>query len=266
MKYMLVEILQNKPLKTPFSIDDIPKFIRTEMQQIIFDKCNVDLFKIRLILNDKKSENVIATYKQVYDKIFSLNFSPANVKSIITNEIMSDLFNVWSRTEDRVNFFSHMQKHFSAAQLTGAIANYMNDANMDDLLDFFFENRDKIFSVQRKIKTIALYYYSMFNNGIARFITLLTPILLDMGYKVVVITDEIDEERDYPLPQHENLKRVVIRTPYSNFLGRLEELTNCVKDYDIDLFCSHAYYGQFPPIFQILFFKFFTCERKIDYY
>ena len=76
-----------------------------------------------------------------------------------------------------------------------------------------------------------------------------------MGYKIVLITDDIDEERDYALPKNENLKRVVIQNAYNNFLGRLVELEGYVKEYEIDLFCSHAYYGQFPPLFQILFFK-----------
>ncbi|MBR2178831.1 MAG: glycosyltransferase family 4 protein [Selenomonadaceae bacterium] len=252
---MLIEMIQNKPLQKPFSINDIPTITRAEMQQIVSEKCNVNLLKPRLVLNDKKIENVITTYKQVYDKISSLNFSPANVKPMILNEIMSDLFNVWFRSDDRLKFFSHMKNNFTAAQLTHSIATYMDDSNMDDLLDFFFENMDKIFSVKRKIKTIALYYYSMFNNGIARFITLIIPIFLDMGYKIVLITDDIDEERDYPLPQNENLKRVVIQTPYDNFLGRLEELEGYVNEYEIDLFCSHAYYGKFPPIYQILLFK-----------
>ena len=252
---MLIEIIQNKPLRKPFSIDDIPTLIKTEMQQIVFDKCHVDLFKTRLILNDRKTENVIATYKQVYDKVSSLNFSPADVKPIILNEIMSDLFDVWSRSDDKVKFFSHLKNNFTGAQLTTLIALYMNDSNMDDLLDFFFENRDKLFSTKRKIKTIALYYYSMFNNGIARFLTLIIPIYLDMGYKIVLFTDDIDEEKDYPLPPSENIKRVVIKTPYEDFSGRLEEWEHYIKEYDIDLFCSHAYYGKFAPIYQILLFK-----------
>ena len=261
---MLIEMIQNKPLRKPFSINDIPTLIRAEMQQIVSNKCHVDLAKPRLILNEKKSENIIATYKQVYDKVASLNFSPVDAKSMIINEIMSDLFNVWFRSDDKVRFFSHLKGNFTAAQLTAAIANYMNDTNMDDLLDFFFENRDRIFSVKRKIKTIALYYYSMFNNGIARFLTLIIPIFLDMGYKIILITDDIDEEKDYTLPPNDNIKRVVINTPYSDFLGRLEELEGYVKEYEIDLFCSHAYYGQFPPICQILLFKMLNVPTIIE--
>ena len=165
-------MIQNKPLRKSFSIDDIPSLIRTEMQQIISDKCNIDLSKARVVLNDKKIENVIITYKQVLDKISSLNFSPENVKSIILNGVVSDLFNIWFRSEDKVRFFSHLKNNFTVAQITAFIAGYINDTNMDNLLDFFFENRDKIFSVNGKIKTIALYYYSMFNNGIARFFSI----------------------------------------------------------------------------------------------
>ena len=252
---MLIEIIQNKPLKSSISIDDIPNLIDKEMKQIVTENCHIDLSKFKLVLNDKKISNIITTYKKVHAKISSLNFSPEHVKSIILNGIMSDLFDVWFRSEDRLRFFSHLKKNFTTAQLTSSIAVYMNDSNMDNLLDFFFENRDKIFSVKGKIKTIALYYYSMFNNGIARFLTLIIPIYLEMGYKIVLFTDDIDEERDYTLPENENVKRVVIKTPYEDFSGRLEEWENYIKEYDIDLFCSHAYYGKFPPICQILFFK-----------
>lgn len=252
---MLIEIMNNKPLKKPFSVNDISMLTRTEIQKIIYDNCHVDISKAKLVLNEKKTVNVIAVFKQIYDKVDSLNFSPADVKTVILNNIMGNLFEIWFRVEDRVKFFIHIKQAFTSAQIVASLAANLNESNMDNILDFFFENRDKIFERNRPIKTIALYYYSMFNNGIARFLTLIIPIFLNMGYRVVLITDEIDEERDYAIPLNENFKRVVIKTPYTNMLGRLEELANYVKEYEIDLFCSHAYYGQFTPLFQILFFK-----------
>ncbi len=252
---MLLEIINKEPLKKSLSIDEIPATIRTDMQKIIAEKCNLDISKSTLNLNKNDCGQIVLTFKKVYDKIQTLNFSLNEVKSLVINNIMSNLFDVWRRCEYSLSFFAAIKQTFSAAIITAVLSRYINNSNIDDILDFFFEKKDKIFSKNRPIKTIALYYYSMFNNGIARFITLIVPILLDMGYKIVVITDDIDEERDYPLPQSENLKRIVIKTPYDNFLGRLEELTNYVNEYKIDLFCSHAYYGKFQPLYQILFFK-----------
>lgn len=63
----------------------------------------------------------------------------------------------------------------------------------------------------KTIKTVGIYYHRLYNGGVERVISVLAPVFLDMGYKVVVITDELPRKEDFPLPME-----VIRETVYSN--------------------------------------------------
>ena len=247
--------MENRPLETPISMDNLTMNISEDMRKIVLNKCSVDLYNLNAVVNMNEFKNIVIVYKQVYNKIYSLNFTPSNVKPIILNAILENLFELWHRLNYNLEFFLQIKQVFSAAQIIALFSIYLNENNMGNILDFFFNNKDRVFSKNKPIKTIALYYYKVFNGGVEKFLSLIAPIYLNMGYNVVLITDEIDKKKEYALPSNKNFKRITIKTPYSNFLGRLEELTSYVDEYKIDLFFSQAYYGNFAPHLQILFFK-----------
>ncbi len=91
------------------------------------------------------------------------------------------------------------------------------------------------------LRTIGIYYKRMYNGGIERVLSQLIPIFLNHGYKVVLITDVIDEEKEYSLPKA--VKRVCLGE-YVPFDKRYEKIVKAIREYDIDIYCSHSYAPQ----------------------
>ncbi len=100
----------------------------------------------------------------------------------------------------------------------------------------------KAFSVQKRpVKTVAIYYHRINVGGVQRVISLIMPALVDMGYKVVLITDTEPSEHDYPIScqyEREFLDGTVIKQDY---LTRAAQLSSIVQKHQIDLVLYHAW-------------------------
>ena len=105
---------------------------------------------------------------------------------------------------------------------------------------------EKASSIQydgRKVKTIATYYHSICNGGVQRVLCALCALWVQMGYRVIVLTDQPPEKNDYPLPP--GVKRVVIpdhakMTPDTYSL-RAEALNQIILENQIDAVVYHAW-------------------------
>ncbi len=95
----------------------------------------------------------------------------------------------------------------------------------------------------KKIKTIALYYYRYTIGGLQRVVSLMMPLYQSMGYRVVLITDSAPSEDDYPLP--EGVERCLIfdweQTKADNYASRAAGWEALVREKDIDLVIYHAW-------------------------
>ncbi len=96
---------------------------------------------------------------------------------------------------------------------------------------------------KRDIKTIATYYYSIDNGGVARVMCALSRIWIQMGFNVIVITDSSPNENDYSLPR--SVKRITLSdyesvTP-DNFRGKAEALRKIISENYIDVVVYHEY-------------------------
>lgn len=89
-------------------------------------------------------------------------------------------------------------------------------------------------------RTIALYYTRYYNGGTERVISKLLQIFQANGYSLVLITDEIKENMEYPLP--EGVSRVLLGYAGGR-QARCERLLHAIELYEVDVFCSHAYSG-----------------------
>ena len=121
------------------------------------------------------------------------------------------------------------------------------------LEEIFYQRRDfvaaKIIGAntnkieRRDVKTIGIYYHRISNGGVQRVISKQIPMLINMGYKVVLITDEPASVNDYELP--DSVERVIIDNCFSivagNYYNRAVELSNILKTYKIDIIIDHAF-------------------------
>lgn len=90
---------------------------------------------------------------------------------------------------------------------------------------------------KRKIKTVAFYYYCYTIGGVERVLSLVMPIFVKMGYKVILVTDKPPHENDFPLP--EGVDRCVLfdkdEVTADNFEKRAESWEKVIKEYNIDV-------------------------------
>ena len=91
---------------------------------------------------------------------------------------------------------------------------------------------------KKEVKTVASFYYRMYNGGVERVMALLAPIWQLAGYQVVIITEEAPTEMDYSLP--EGVKRVVF--PHTED-GRARVLAwkQILQENQIDAVVYHAW-------------------------
>lgn len=97
-------------------------------------------------------------------------------------------------------------------------------------------------------RTIGMFYHRLYNGGVERVMSLMSYLLAEQGYNVVVITDEPENERDFPL--HTSAKRVILGEEHTAntqqvILSRFDKLTCCIQEHHIDAVIYHAFSGPF---------------------
>lgn len=117
----------------------------------------------------------------------------------------------------------------------------------------YWYSRDKVarriggsFSVslaEKNIKTIGVYYYHYTIGGVQRVLSLLMPVLQDLGYKVLLITDKEPSKNDFELP--DGVQRVTIfdyeKVKKENLKQRLCSWKNILEKYSVDIVIYHAW-------------------------
>ena len=95
----------------------------------------------------------------------------------------------------------------------------------------------------RKIKTVAFYYWTMSVGGVERVVSILAPILVEKGYRVVVITDQEPSDTDFEFP--ESVTRVTIQNwlhpTHRDITGRLADWKRILETYQIDVVLYQAW-------------------------
>ena len=100
----------------------------------------------------------------------------------------------------------------------------------------------RLFPVRRdRIRTVAMFYHRIYNGGVERVVSLLSNILSQNGYRLVVITDDEVNPKDFPLP--EGTVRLVIGDPEEGkaFGERHRKWISFIERYDIDAVVYHAW-------------------------
>lgn len=114
---------------------------------------------------------------------------------------MCRLFELWRNSKSPEPFFIKIQQAFTPAQIVAAFDMYMSDVeNAIWVLNFFYEHKNIFPRKSGKIRTIGLYYFRIYNGGIEKFLSMIIPVYIKMGYRVVLFTDEYRPELEYPTP------------------------------------------------------------------
>lgn len=118
--------------------------------------------------------------------------------------------------------------------------------------NFWYERRDiagklqdfpKLSLKDREVKTIAFYYFHYTIGGVQKVISLLAPMFVKMGYRVVIITDHKAEDTDFELPA--GVERSTIFTHENvyneNLKERLDSWDKLIEQYHFDVILYNAW-------------------------
>ncbi len=108
-----------------------------------------------------------------------------------------------------------------------------------------WKNSGAFEALPRKVKTVATFYHRMYNGGVERVMSKLIPMWTQMGYRVILFTDEIASSKDYPYG--DNVVRITLPTVVNleaeEYTRRITFLENMLRLYEVDLMVYHAWVG-----------------------
>ncbi|MBO4311391.1 MAG: glycosyltransferase [Desulfovibrionaceae bacterium] len=96
----------------------------------------------------------------------------------------------------------------------------------------------------KPVRTIGIFYHRYYEGGVERVISHHIPMLQKLGYEVVLLTEDIDPAREYPLP--DGVTRVLLPRTYPSGGGvgageeRFSLLCGAIRQYGIGLVLYHA--------------------------
>lgn len=111
------------------------------------------------------------------------------------------------------------------------------------LAEMYLSRNCSLWHEKKQIRRIAMFYYRLSIGGAQRVIALLTPMFIELGYKITFITESLEEDFDYDLP--EEVKVITIPSEISvlgtgNYCERARKLQGIIDEEKIDVVCYHA--------------------------
>ncbi len=255
---MLKEFMTNTPISLNVTLQEFQKIFLQETTAFIQEKSGVNLSQNLETLTSAEIEKIVEIVADIQSKIRANIFIPNDYKNFIVDFIMQILFEIWKKSDSSEIFFIKIRQYFTPAQIASSLFNYVkNFENYKWATNFFAEHKQIFPNSNKKIRTIGIYYFRIFNGGIERFLSLIIPIYIQQGYRVVLFTDVSVPELEYSLPPPYGgmFERVTFSTPRNLTFERLQELATLIQKYSIDVFVSHMRTADFTPFVQSLFCK-----------
>lgn len=120
---------------------------------------------------------------------------------------------------------------FGRAAAISALANTLSNSEAINA----FSKAECLKPARREIKVIATYYDGMSGGGTERVLAQLISVWTEMGYRVILFTDEPKNENDYSYPR-ENARRVILRGSMADIFRIMESV---LLEEKVDIFVNH---------------------------
>lgn len=174
---------------------------------------------------------------------FDENNQYDDIKEDMRKHLLQDCIFNWKSNltvEKAAAGFDLLVKYWGAEETVSALATSYH-TNRAQLISRVREA--KCLRVRKNhIRTLGVYYHRMGKGGVQRVISLLLPIYLELGYEVVLFTDEYEPETEYPIP--EKVKRVVLPSAltisYGEYRQRAKKFADACRTYGVDLLLYEA--------------------------
>ena len=162
----------------------------------------------------------------------------------VRGQLLFDCVANWNKhlsAEDRSAGYDLMLQYWQAPEVIAKIAelNWAQQGHIARLL----KGSASVANRPRQVRTIGTYYHRIGNGGAERILSILIGLWKELGYKVVLFTDDPPSRDDYDLPA--GVSRVVLPSFFTvepgTYLERARALEHTIKAHDIDVMVYHAW-------------------------
>lgn len=208
------------------------------------NKINISLQDIDYIFHSKNS--MLYAGGKIYGQIDISDLNDYD-KNMLKNLLLENIINymVYSNMNISLQKLIH---YFPLIDIVCFLKNKFK--NNIKGLELLYKNNITLYD---NIKTIGIYALQYSRGGSERVLSLIIPLFINLGYKIVLFTDYLHDE-EYYLPKE--VKRIVLKNlAYRDLKNRLLEYANYIKKYNIDLmFYNSLHYG-IEMFYETLFLK-----------
>lgn len=203
-------------------------------------------------LDDRIAQGEILSYLKEFARELRadgiVGESIATIQSRFVSDIIYGLFHADSSVNKSEVLYNSLKMFPHEELLSGLLEIYYNGHyNMRKRIISLFKGIDKGNSANKKIKTIATFYYRIDNGGVERVISKLMPMWIELGYRVVLFTEELPSPNDYECPKE--VTRVIIPKlslrDRDNYKFRIKYWQDMLLKYDVDVMVYHAWIAEF---------------------
>jgi len=235
-----------------FLLKEIYLALINELESILI--CLSNNKKIDIPLSDihnifYPNNNMLSSAGKVYEKINISDLIDYD-KDVLKKLLLENIINyiVYNNTNISLQKLIHF---FPLIDIICFLKNKFKN-NIKDL-EPIYQNELTLYENKKYIKTIGIYALQYSRGGSERVLSLIIPLFINLGYKIVLFTDYLHKE-EYYLPKE--VKRIVLKNlAWQDLENRLLEYPNYIKQYNIDLmFYNSLHYG-IEMFYETLFFK-----------
>ena len=170
-------------------------------------------------------------------------------KKAVLSKLITDCINIWWNKLDpaeRGSGFDEMISHWGITAVISKLSSKYYDQRFE--LACWVKGTDSLTYDGRKIETVLAYIPDAHTGGAERVACLLCNVWVNMGYRVILVTDKQPTEEDYLLS--DKVERIVLKNHvYSdyakgkNYGKRAEEWAVILRDYEVDAVVYHPYWN-----------------------
>ncbi len=170
-------------------------------------------------------------------------------KEEVLSELIADCIDTWwshLAPEEKASGFDEMISRWGSTTVISKLS--LKYFNQGAELARWVKGTNSLTYDGRKIKTVLTYIMRASNGGAERVACSLCKFWVDMGYRVILVTDEEPTGKDYPLS--DKVERIVLKNhsypDYAkgkNYGTRAEEWAQILRDNEVDAVVYHPYWN-----------------------
>lgn len=174
-----------------------------------------------------------------------------STKAVLEDLLLGHVMKEWMKGGMSREGFIEIRKMYPLSSIVSGLAMVL-DRHVDKLCAFLEHGR-LLQKTDKAVRTIGIYDLRYSNGGGQKVLSLLLPLYVSLGYRVILITENLDEQ-EYPVPP--GVVRVVLKHRCLGVMQlRFEEFFHYIQKYHIDIMCLHYIEQDIRFFYDTLFFK-----------